>query len=60
MDFVQIYGAILIPVAFLYTVIKLASILMHNLKCTVKSNTNDLNKNIIITLSQNVLLVCIC
>ena len=60
MDFVQIYGAILIPIAFLNTIITLAPVLMHNLKRTVKSNTYDLNKNIIITLSQNVLLVCIC
>ena len=44
MDFVQIYGAILILIAFLNTVITLAPVLMHNLKHTVKSNTNDLNK----------------
>ena len=60
MDFVHIYGAILIPIAFLNTVSTLAPVLTHNLKRTVESNTNDLNKNIIITLSQNVLLVCIC
>ena len=60
MDFVQIYGATFIPIAFLNTVITLAPVLTHTLKRTVESNTNDLNKNILITLSQNVLLVCIC
>ena len=44
MDFVQIYGVILIPVAFLNTVITLAPVLTHNLKRTVESNENDLNK----------------
>ena len=45
---------------FLNTVITLAPVLTNNLKRTVESNTNDLKKNSIITLSQNVLLVCIC
>ena len=58
--FVKIYGAILIPIAFLNTVITLAPVLTHNLKRTVESNTNDLNKNIIIILLQNLLLACIC
>ena len=53
MDFVQICGAILVPIALLNKVITLAPVITHNLKCTVKFNTNDLNKNIIITLSQN-------
>ena len=44
MDFVQIYGDILIPTAFLNTVITLAPVLTHNLKRTVESNKNDLNK----------------
>ena len=44
MDFVQIYGAILIPIAFLNTVITLAPVLTHNLKRIVEYNTNDLNK----------------
>ena len=44
MDFVQIYGAILIPVAFLNRVITLAPVLAHNVKLTVESNANDLNK----------------
>ena len=54
MDLVQIYGASVIPIAiFLNTVITLAPVLTHNLKRTVKCNRNDLNKNIIITMSQN-------
>ena len=42
MDFVQIYRAILIPIAFLNTVITLAPVLTHNLKRTIESNTTDL------------------
>ena len=38
MDFVQSYGAIL------NTVITLVPVLTYNLKRTVESNTNDLNK----------------
>ena len=53
MDFVHIYGASLIRVVLLNTVIMLAPVLTHSLKRTVKSNTNDLNKNITIPLSQN-------
>ena len=45
MEFFQIYGAILIPIALLNTVITLAPVLMHNVKRTVKSNKNYFNKN---------------
>ena len=38
MDFIQIYGAVLIPVAFFNIVITLA------LKRTVECNRNDFNK----------------
>ena len=41
MDFVQIYGAILIPI-----------------NLTLKFNRNDFNQNIIITLSNFFLLLC--
>ena len=44
MDFVHICGAIVIPIAFINTVITLAPVLMHNLKRTVESNINELNK----------------
>ena len=45
MDFVQIYGAILIQIVIVFnTVITLAPVLTHNLKRTVKCNRNDLKK----------------
>ena len=44
MDFVQICGDIVIPVVFIKTVITLAPVLTHNLKRTVESNINELNK----------------
>ena len=48
MDFVQIYRAILIPIAFLNTVITLAPVLTHNLKRTIESNTTDLNNKLLL------------